>query len=326
MSERRGVVRTPEERFAVLPGYPFEPNYVELADAVHGPLRMHYVDEGPRDADPVLLLHGQPTWSYLYRKVIAALVSRGHRAVAPDYIGYGRSDKIVDKLAYSFPGHIEWLRSFVEALDLRRITLVVQDWGGPLGLAVLAAEPDRFARVVAANTILHTADPALAGRLEWALHALPDAPRVVVEEALLDYILASQRYPLVPSELVQYATLTNVPADVLAAYDAPFPDETYKGGLRQTTVLIPITRNDVGAEIDRNTFATLRSWERPFLTAYSDGDPPTRGWDALFREVVPGADGQPHTTIAGAGHFLQEDRGEELGAVVADFISANPVG
>jgi haloalkane dehalogenase len=315
------VVRTPEERFARLPGYPFEPRYVELQDRLHGPLRMHYVDEGPSEADPVLMLHGQPTWSYLYRKVIASLVARGHRAVAPDYIGYGRSDKIVDKLAYSFPGHIEWLRSFVRALDLRRITLVVQDWGGPLGLAVLAAEPDRFARVVVANTILHTADPSLAGRLEWALNGLPDAPRVVIEEALLDYIVGSQRYPLVPSELVQWATVTDVAPDVLAAYDAPFPDETHKGGLRQTTVLIPITRNDVGAEIDRATFAALRQWDRPFLTAYSDGDPPTRGWDQILREAVPGSRGQPHTTIAGAGHFLQEDKDEELAAVVADFVA-----
>jgi len=282
---------------------------------------MHYVDEGPSEADPVLMLHGQPTWSYLYRKVIASLVARGHRAVAPDYIGYGRSDKIVDKLAYSFPGHIEWLRSFVRALDLRRITLVVQDWGGPLGLAVLAAEPDRFARVVVANTILHTADPSLAGRLEWALHGLPDAARVVIEEALLDYIVGSQRYPLVPSELVQWATVTDVAPDVLAAYDAPFPDETHKGGLRQTTVLIPITRNDVGAGIDRATFAALRRWDRPFLTAYSDADPPTRGWDQILREAVPGSRGQPHTTIAGAGHFLQEDKGEELAAVVADFVA-----
>jgi len=318
------VVRTPEERFADLPGYPFEPRFVEIADPEHGALRMHYVDEGLAGADPVLMLHGQPTWSYLYRKVIATLVGRGHRAVAPDYIGYGRSDKIVDKLAYSFPGHIEWLRTFVRTLDLRRITLVVQDWGGPLGLAVLAAEPDRFARIVVANTILHTADPSFAGRLEWALHGLPDSPRVVIEEALLDYMLASQRYPLVPSDLVQWATLTDVAPDVLAAYDAPFPDETYKGGLRQTTILIPITRNDVGAEIDRQTFAALREWDRPFLTAYSDGDPPTRGWDEIFRETVPGARGQAHTRIEGAGHFLQEDRGEVLGGVVADFVAATP--
>ena len=319
------VLRTPEERFENLPGYPFEPHYVEIPDAAHGSLRMHHVDAGPPDADPVLLLHGQPTWSYLNRKVIATLVDRGHRCIAPDNIGYGRSDKIVDKMAYTFAGHIEWLRALVIALDLRRITLIVQDWGGPLGFAVLAAEPDRFARVVAANTILHTADPALAGRLEWAVHGLPDQPRVVVEEMLLDYMLGSQRGPLVPSQLVEYATVTDVPAEILAAYDAPFPDETYKGGLRQTSILIPITRTDVGAEIDRASFAALARWERPFLTAYSDGDPPTRGWETIFRETVPGARGQPHTTIEGAGHFVQEDKGEVLGGIVADFVAATPV-
>lgn len=315
------VARTPDERFVALPEYPFAPRYVDVGADVGDGLRMHYVDEGPPAAQPVLLLHGQPTWSFVYRHVVADLVASGHRVVAPDLIGFGRSDKPTDRTAYSQAAHIGWLGRLVDRLDLRDVTLVCQDWGGPLGLAVLAGVPDRFARVVVTNTILHTADPSYAGQLDWALHGLPDEPRVVIEETLLDYILATQRYPLVPSQLVAATTTQQVSPEVLAAYDAPFPDETFMAGLRQMPLLIPLTRNDPGAVINRSTTDALGNWTRPFLTAYGDLDPATRGWDRIFQQLVPGARGQAHVTIVGAGHFVQEDRGPELAAVIAGFIA-----
>ena len=314
------VLRTPDDRFHGLPDYPFEPNYVEAQAPGYQPLRMHYVDAGPSDGPVVLLMHGQPTWSYLYRHVIRVLCDRGFRVVAPDNIGYGRSDKPTEPTDYTFARHIDWIHSAVTQLDLRAVTLVVQDWGGPIGLSVLARDPDRFARVVATNTILHTCDPDLAGKLTWPHHTLGDG-QVVHQETLLDYVAFYQRAPrLVPSFFLD-AVAGPLSADVLAAYDAPFPDPAYTAGLRQMTALIPLTRNDPGAAIGRDTMSVLRDWQRPFLTAYSDGDPPTRGWDNVFQAEIPGAQGQPHTTIAGAGHFVQEQRGEELGRIVADFVA-----
>ena len=281
---------------------------------------MHYLDEGPADGPVVLLLHGQPTWSFLYRKVIPVLVDAGLRAVAPDNIGFGRSDKPTSGPDYTFARHVGWTRSLVTQLDLRDITLVAQDWGGPIGFGVLADEPDRFARVVAANTILHTADPALADRLTWAVNGVGDS-RVLLEESLVDYLLYTQRAPELQASLfVGGATVAPVGPEVLAAYDAPFPDERHSAGLRQMTALLPLTRNDPGARIGRRAMRALEEFDRPFLTAYSDGDPATRGWETVFQERVPGARGQAHVTIEGAGHFLQEDAGERLGQVVADLI------
>ena len=315
------VVRAPQACFAELPEYPWEPRWVELDDPA-GPLRMHYVDAGPRDGDPVLLLHGQPTWSFLWRRVIAALAARGHRAIAPDYVGYGRSDKLVDRFAYTFERHVHWLRSFVSALDLRGATAVVQDWGGPLGFAMLAHEGERFARIVAADTILHTCEPWLADRLVWANHGI-EGGRMVVQEALLEWMLATQRQrELRPGQIVQSVAVRKLSPAEIAAYDAPFPDETHRAGLRQMNTLIPVTRNDPAAAIDRESFAALRRWRRPFLTVWGDRDPGTSGWEAVFQQQVPGAAGQPHRILAGAGHFLQEDRGPEFGAIIADFVEA----
>jgi haloalkane dehalogenase len=318
------VVRTPPERFADLPGYPYPPCYVEVGSKSTGPVRMHYVEAGPPDADPVLLLHGQPTWSYLYRSVIETLAAAGHWVLAPDLIGFGRSDKPVDRFDYTVGRHVEWMTRFVAALDLRRLTLVVQDWGGPVGLAVLAADPDRFARVVASNTVLHTSDPTLDGRVRWANHSVGNG-RVVLEEALIDYVAYTQRAPtLRASDFVSFVTVGDVPADVLAAYDAPFPDASHQAGMRQFPALIPLTGNDPGAAVNRATWAALESFDRPFLTAYSDGDEASAGWDGVFQERVPGAQGQAHCIIEGAGHFVQEDKGAELGAVIARFIAATP--
>ena len=317
-----GVLRTPDERFAALEGYPFEPRYVSVRAEGLAPLRMHYVESGPADGPVVLLLHGQPTWSYMYREMISELAGRGLRAVAPDNIGFGRSDKPVLPTDYTMARHVQWLGTFVDALDLRDTTLVVHDWGGPIGLSVLAGAPQRFARVVATNTVVHTADPALDGVLTWANHGIGDG-RVVHQEALLDYVLYCLRVPdLVASNLVYCAT-GRLPAAVSAAYDAPFPDRAHSAGLRQMTGLIPLTRNDPGAAIGRTTMEALARWERPFLTAFSDTDPATRGWETVFRRRVPGAAGRDHPVIAGAGHFVPEERGRDLGRIVAEFVATS---
>jgi haloalkane dehalogenase len=291
------ILRTPDERFAALPGYPFAPHYV----AVDG-LRVHYVDEGPRDAAPVLLLHGEPSWSYLYRKMIPPLVAAGHRCLAPDLIGFGRSDKPVRREDYTYQRHVDWIRGVVEGLGLRRITLVCQDWGGLIGLRLVAEHPERFARVVAANTFLPTGDrdpgPAF---LAWR-----------------EFSQTTPEFPV--GRIVRGGCVTEVPDDVVAAYDAPFPDDRYKAGARQFPVLVPATPKDPATAANRAAWDALGRFERPFLTAFSDQDPITRGADELLRAHVPGAAGQPHTTIAGGGHFLQEDRGEELARVVVDFM------
>jgi haloalkane dehalogenase len=311
------VLRTPEERFSALPGFPFASRTVELPDG----LRMHYVDEGPRGAAPILLLHGQPTWSYLYRTVVARLATHGLRAVAPDLIGFGRSDKPASRAAHSVDGHVAWIMEFVGALGLSDLTLVVQDWGGPFGLGALAERPDLFRAVVAANTTLHTADAALAGRLTWACHAAADGT-VTVEQSLLDYQrLTQELMPFAPSLFVQGATESVVADPVLAAYDAPFPDERYCAGPRQLPLLMGLTPASACARRNVRTTGALREFRGPFLTAFSDGDPATRGWAEVLRAIVPGAAAEAHVTIAGAGHFLQEDRGKELADVVARLVA-----
>jgi haloalkane dehalogenase len=314
------VLRTPEDRFADLPGFPFTPHYAELSDG----LRMHYVDEGPRAAQTVLLLHGQPTWSYLYRKVVDGLVAHGLRAVAPDLVGFGRSDKPAMRTAHTVGGHVAWMTQFVDAVRLRNVTLVVQDWGGPIGLGVLAQRPGLAARVVAANTALHTVERTLEGRLAWPVHATDDAT-VTIAPMLLDYQRLTQELePLRPSLFVQGATASQVPENVLAAYDAPFPDESFCAGPRQLPLLMGLTPSSACAQINRHTFDALSHFERPFVTAFSDGDPGTGGWAAVLQERVPGAQGRRHVTIAGAGHFLQEDRGAELADVVARVVGETP--
>ncbi len=294
------VLRTPDERFDNLPGYSFEPHYVDVDG-----LRMHYVDEGPRDAAPVLLLHGEPSWSYLYRKMIPVIVEAGNRAIAPDLIGFGRSDKLANREDYSYQAYVDWTASFVEQLDLREITLVAQDWGGLIGLRIATEHSDRFARIVAANTMLPTGDqPPGEAFLRWQKFS-QTAPEFDV------------------GRILQGATVTTLPDDVVAAYDAPFPDDTYKAAARQFPVLVPTSPDDPAAAANRRAWEVLEQWEKPFLTAFSDSDPIMRGGDRIFQSRVPGTKGQPHTTITGAGHFLQEDKGEELARVVADFIAGS---
>jgi haloalkane dehalogenase len=315
-------VRTPEERFDGLPGYAFAPHYVAVDDG----LRMHYVDEGPPNGEAILLLHGQPTWSYLYRRVIDVLVANGLRAIAPDLIGFGRSDKPTRRSDYSVRAHIRWLGQFLQELEpCGPLTLVVQDWGGPIGLGALAAAPHRFGRVVAANTALHTADPSLAGQLTWACHGTAEGT-VTVESALLDYQRMVAELPsLRPGLFVQGATLSEVDAPVLDAYDAPFPDESYCAGARQFPVLMGLTPGSECARQNRRTLEFLATFAGPFLTAFADGDPSTRGWEQVLQRCVPGAAGRSHVTVEGAGHFLQEDKGPELGALIARFVRDNPL-
>jgi haloalkane dehalogenase len=291
------LLRTPDERFRSLPGYPFAPHYLDA-----GGVRIHYVDEGPRAAAPVLLLHGEPSWSYLYRKMIPVVTAAGLRAVAPDLVGFGRSDKPSRREDYTYQRHVDWMRAVLEGLDLRDVTLVAQDWGGLIGLRLVAEHPTRFARVVAANTFLPTGDVPLGPAFEAWRQYSQETP---------DFHVGG---------IVRGGCVTDLPAEVVAAYDAPFPDDRYKQGARQFPMLVPSSPDDPAAAPNRRAWEVLRRWEKPFLTAFSDSDPITQGADRRLREAIPGARGLDHPTIAGAGHFLQEDRGEELARVVVDFV------
>jgi haloalkane dehalogenase len=292
------LLRTPDERFVALDGYPFAPHYVEV-----GP-RVHYVDEGARDASPVLLLHGEPTWSYLYRHLIPLLTDRGLRVVAPDLVGFGRSDKPSRRGDHTYARHVEWMAAVVCALDLFNVTLVCHDWGGLIGLRLVAADDeDRFARVVAANTALPTGDER-------------------VPDAFLAWRRFSQEVPdFAVGNIVNGACLRDLSEAELQAYDAPFPDDSYKSGPRQMPLLVPAAPDSVESAANREAWKRLERWTRPFLCAFSDSDPITRGADRLFRERIPGCAGQPHVTIAGAAHFLQEDRPAELADTIVRFIA-----
>jgi haloalkane dehalogenase len=296
------ALRTSDERFAGLPGWTFDPHYLEVTDGEGGSLRMHYVDEGPGDAAPVLMLHGEPSWSYLYRKMIPGIVSAGYRAVAPDLIGFGRSDKPSEQSDYTFQRHVDWVTSFVEQLDLRNITLFGQDWGSLVGLRVAAENPDRFDRIVIGNGGLPTGDQSPG-------------------EAFLRWQKFSQTSPQFDiGRLIQGATVTTLSDDVVAAYDAPFPDDSFKAGARIFPSLVPTSPDDPAAPANRKAWEVLQKWEKPFLTTFSDSDPITKGGERVLQNLIPGAKGQPHVTIEGGGHFLQEDKGEELAKIVVDFI------
>jgi haloalkane dehalogenase len=289
-------LRTPDSRFANLPGYPFEPHYTEV-----GGLRIHYVDEGPPSGPPILCLHGEPSWSYLYRKMIPIFAAAGFRAIAPDLVGFGRSDKPARRDDYTYQRHVDWMKGFLAAIDLRGATLVCQDWGGLIGLRLVAEEPDRFAAVATANTGLPTGDQPAT-------------------EAFLNWQKFSQETPEFPvGSIVAMGCVSSLPPEVVAAYDAPFPEERFKAGARQFPMLVPIRPDDPAAAANRRAWERLGEWRKPFLTAFGDSDPITRGADEALRQRIPGCAGQPHTTIVGAGHFIQEDKGEELARVVADW-------
>jgi len=291
-------LRTPDDRFTNLPGYDFAPHYVEINDTTGGKLRMHYPADGPI----VLLMHGEPSWCYLYRHMIPALAAAGLRCIAPDLIGFGRSDKPVERGDYTYARHVAWMQAFLDRTALKDITLVCQDWGGLIGLRLVAANPALFARVVTANTFLPTGDqPASEAFLKWQKF--------------------SQEVPVFPAGgIIKGGTVTPLTPEIIAAYDAPFPDESYKSGARQFPQLVPTAPNDPEADANRAAWKVLKTWTNPFLTAFSDSDPITKGADRVLQKLIPGAAGQPHTTLQGGGHFLQEDVGQKLAKTVVDFI------
>ncbi len=296
------LLRTPDDRFSDLPDFDFEPRYAELVDLHGGVIRVGYVEAGPEDGPPVLLLHGEPTWSYLYRKVIPVLADAGLRAIAPDLVGFGRSDKPGDMVDHTYQRHVEWMRAFAfDVLDLTDVTLVGQDWGGLIGLRLVAENPDRFARVVAANTGLPTGDTDMPEL--W--HKFRDA----MENAQVIDI----------GRFVQSGCQTKLSDEVRAAYDAPFPNEMYKAAPRAMPSLVPITPDDPASAANRAALKVLSELDKPFLVSFSDGDPITAPWGLELRGSMRGARELEHPTITGAGHFLQEDAGGRLGEVIARF-------
>ncbi len=297
--------RTPDARFADLADFAWPAQYAEVADPDGGTVRMSYVEAGPADGPVALLLHGEPTWSFLYRHVMGELAAAGLRAIAVDLVGFGRSDKPLQTSDHSFARHVEWVRELVlDRLDLTGITLVGQDWGGLIGLRLVAENPERFARVVAANTGLPTGDHDMP-KIWWMFH---DA---VAKARTLDI-----------GRFVEAGCVRGLDDVTRAAYDAPFPDESAKAGPRVMPTLLPTSTDDPATGANRAAWEVLMAWDKPFLTAFSDSDPITGEMAPIIRKLVPGAQGLEHPVIANAGHFLQEDAGHELGRVVAEFMKA----
>ena len=298
---RPGVLRTPDSRFANLPGFDFEPHYTDIRG-----YRVHYLDEGPADGEVILMIHGEPSWSYL----IPVLTAAGYRTIVPDLIGFGRSDKPVSMDVHTYLFHVDVMTALVEELALEDATFFGQDWGGLIGLRVVAENQARFARVVVANTGLPAPTnrelPAGSAFMQWK----------AMNQAMID------RGDMDVGALI--ADNVQDPS-VKAAYDAPFPDESYKAGPLIMPQRVPVTVAYPGATANAAAWEVFRSWEKPFLTAFSDGDPITAGGYRIFQESIPGAQGQAHTTIEGAGHFLQEQKGEELAAVIVKFMQDNPL-
>jgi haloalkane dehalogenase len=290
------VLRTPDERFENLPDYPFEPHYAEVDG-----LRIHYVDEGPAEADPVLMLHGEPSWSFLYRFMIPICAER-HRVIAPDLVGFGRSDKPARPSDYSYQSHVDWMTGLVvDRLDLRRITLVGQDWGSLVGLRMAAEHEERFARIVVGNGFLPTGDEPFPSAFKiWRAFAR-----------------FSPVFPI--SAIVDLGTRRKLTAEERRAYEAPFPSRAYKAGARAFPALVPTSPDDPASPANREAWKVLERWEKPFLTTFSNGDPITRGADRVLRERIPGTAGQEHETLRG-GHFLQEDAGPEFAEAVNRLI------
>ncbi|MEZ4361679.1 MAG: haloalkane dehalogenase [Kofleriaceae bacterium] len=294
----REILRTPDERFANLPDYPFAPNYLEVGDG----LRMHYVDEGPRDGAVVLLLHGEPTWSYLYRKMIPIFVAAGYRAIAPDLIGFGKSDKPTDPAAYTYAAHVSWGLSLLEQLALKDLTLVGQDWGSLIGLRLAGEHPDRFARIAIANGFLPTGQ----GHVPRAFR---------VWRAFARY---SPVFPI--GRIVASGCVTKPTPAVRAAYDAPFPSRAYQVGARVFPALVPVEPDNVAVPANLAAWEVLGKWQKPFVTLFGKNDPILGRADTRLREHVPGASGQPHERFWG-GHFVQEDRGDYLATAIVRWMS-----
>jgi haloalkane dehalogenase len=331
------VLRTPDERFQDLPGYPFAPHYTDVPDGDGGTLRVHHVDEGDPGAPIVLCMHGQPTWSYLYRHMIPVLVGAGLRVIAPDLVGFGRSDKPAAREDYTYQRQVDWFAAWLEQNDLRGATFVGQDWGGLIGLRLVAEHPERFDRVVVANTGIPMPMNVSQERIDAVKAFRRDDPTPTFQEVgqalgnpdperpertfayWQKWTWESEDLPIgmMIAGMVDGRVLT--PGEI-AGYDAPFPDPSYKMGPRAMPSQVPTLSDDPSIAANRRAWEVFSKWEKPLLCAFSDNDPVTGGADAAFRERVPGAKGQPHVTIKGGGHFLQEGRGEELARVVADFV------
>ena len=293
------VLRTPESRFADLEKSFYQARHVDVEG-----LRIASVDEGDPAATPVLLMHGEPTWSYLYRHMIPVILEHGYRAVAPDLVGFGRSDKPAARSDYTYQRQVDWMAQWLEALDLSNVTLVCQDWGSLVGLRLAAENPDRFSRIVLANGGLPTGDRP--GPLVFKLWQL--------------FATYSPWFPI--GRIVASGCKSRLPVSALRAYEAPFPNGRFKKGARAFPTLVPTRPGDPAAPANKAAWDVFRQWTKPFLTAFSDGDPITRGLDKVFQRRVPGASGQPHVVIRRAGHFLQEDKGAELAEVVVQFIES----
>jgi haloalkane dehalogenase len=293
-------LRTPEEQFQNLEGYPFASNYITIAD---NGMRMHYLEEGNKKGKTILLLHGEPSWSYLYRKMIPFLAANGYRVIAPDLIGFGKSDKPISQGDYTYQSHIDWLELFLKTLDLKNIILFCQDWGGLLGLRLVSLHEERFDSVIAGNTFLPTGEG-------------------IPSQAFLDWRNFSQNVKRLPiGKIIQNGCVTKLSSEVLKGYNAPYPSEEYKAGARKFPVLVPVTPDNPEGIKNKKAWEVLKNWKKPFLTTFSDSDPVTAKGDIFLRRAIPGAKGQPHVTIKEAGHFLQEDKGEELAKIIHDFVS-----
>ncbi|HEY6624497.1 MAG TPA: haloalkane dehalogenase [Acidimicrobiales bacterium] len=298
------VARTPDDRFALVPDFPYLAHYGEVADDEGGSLRVAYIDEGPSEARPVLLMHGEPSWSFLYRTMIPGLLQAGLRVIAPDLVGFGRSDKPMADGDYTYARHVEWMRAVLfDQLDVERLTLFCQDWGGLIGLRLVAEHPDRFERVCVANA------------------GLPDGTRRLPEAwwRFYDFVQSSPDLPV--GMLVSGGVLNPMAPDVVAAYEAPFPDASYKAGARSFPGLIPQSADNPATPDNQRAWEVLDKFTKPVLCAFSDQDPITAGGDRVFHARVPGTAGQPHVTVHG-GHFLQEDCGPELAGVLVNWIGA----
>jgi haloalkane dehalogenase len=297
------TVRTPDDRFTDLVDYPFAPHYVEIADGEGGTLRVHHLDEGPSDAAPVLLLHGEPSWSYLYRHMIPGLVAAGHRVIAPDLVGFGRSDKPTEKSDYTYARHVAWMRELLfDHLDLRDVTFFGQDWGGLVGLRLVALAPERYRGLVLANTGLPTGDrPPTEAFLQWQKF--------------------SQTAPTFPiGQIVNGGTGRQLTPAEIAAYDAPFPDDSYTAGARIFPSLVPTSPDDPAAPDNLAAWEVLERFDRPVICAFSDGDAVTAGGERAFLGRIPGTEGRAHVTTSG-GHFIQEDDPATLVALIDDVVS-----
>jgi len=345
-------LRTPEERFQNLDGFPYQPHYQEIDDGDGGQLRMHYIDEGPKDGELIFCVHGQPVWSYSFRKMIPPLVAAGYRVIAPDIVGFGRSDKPSERSDYTFASHVQWMHDFVRRMDLNNINLVCQDWGGPITLRIVAADPDRFSRVVISNTGLADArgiPDEMGAKLRQLLADTPvlnteetnAAMRENLEERggfqdqtknAIDGV--DERPPFMywikhcdvsddfnPGAMMSL-WLNSCSAEEQRAYAAPFPAEEYKQGARQFPSLIPLFPDDVEVPANRKAWEALRTFDKPFLTAFSEDDP--GNMHLQFQEEIPGAKGQHHVAITDSLHYTQDDQGEQFAKVVIEFIAANP--